>query len=119
MTKKPAFLLKVGAGGSPPTFATIAGMRVTSESRSPTRYAVCASGIFTGLAAEMRAKTNALTGLVDDYELSFENGERLRGRFLITRLDYAGDAGGERTFALALESSGPVETVNEPIRQVA
>jgi TP901-1 family phage major tail protein len=71
---------------------------------------VAASGIFTGSAAEVRVKTNALTGLVDDYELSFESGEKLRGRFLVTRLDYSGDYNGERNYALSLESSGPVVT---------
>jgi predicted secreted protein len=69
---------------------------------------VAASGIFTGSAAETRVKANALAGLVDDYELSFESGERLRGRFLVTRLDYSGDYNGERNYALSLESSGAV-----------
>jgi TP901-1 family phage major tail protein len=69
---------------------------------------VAASGIFTGSAEEIRVKANALAGLVDDYELSFESGERLRGRFLVTRLDYSGDYNGERNYALSLESSGPV-----------
>jgi TP901-1 family phage major tail protein len=69
---------------------------------------VAASGIFTGSAAELRVKTSALAGLVDDYELSFESGEKLRGRFLVTRLDYSGDYNGERNYALSLESSGPV-----------
>lgn len=32
----------------------------------------------------------------------------MTGRFLVTRLDYSGDFGGERTYTLALESSGPV-----------
>ncbi len=53
-------------------------------------------------------KSNALAGLLDDYELSFESGDTMRGRFLITRLDYAGDHNGERTYALNLESSGEV-----------
>jgi TP901-1 family phage major tail protein len=69
---------------------------------------VAASGIFTGSAEEIRVKAYALAGLVDDYELSFESGERLRGRFLVTRLDYSGDYNGERNYALSLESSGPV-----------
>jgi TP901-1 family phage major tail protein len=72
---------------------------------------VSASGIFTGSAAEVRVKTNALAGQVDDYELSFESGERLRGRFLVARLDYSGDYNGERNYALSLESSGPVVTL--------
>jgi TP901-1 family phage major tail protein len=128
--KGSAFLLKVGDGGSPPVYATVAGMRttqmsvngeavnVTSKESQGWRellsgagvrsVSVAASGIFTGSAAETRIKANALAGLLDDYELSFESGERLRGRFLLTRLDYAGDHGGERTYGLALESSGAV-----------
>jgi TP901-1 family phage major tail protein len=72
---------------------------------------VAGSGIFTGSAAEARVKTNALGGALDDYELSFESGERMRGRFLVTRLDYSGDYNGERNYTLSLESSGPVVTV--------
>jgi len=34
----------------------------------------------------------------------------MRGTFLITRLDYAGDFNGERNYTLALESSGHVVT---------
>jgi TP901-1 family phage major tail protein len=128
--KGSAFLLKIGDGATPPAYATIAGMRTTQMSvngeavnvtnkdsggwrdllsGAGTRsVSVSASGIFTGSAAETRLKANALAGALDDYELSFESGERLRGRFLVTRLDYAGDYNGERTWALSLESSGAV-----------
>jgi TP901-1 family phage major tail protein len=116
--KGSAFLLKIGDGGDPPGFATVAGLRttqlsingepvvVTSKdsggwrdllSGAGTRsVSVSAAGIFTGSAAETRLKTNALAGTIDRYELSFEGGERLHGDFLIARLDYAGDYNGER-----------------------
>jgi TP901-1 family phage major tail protein len=128
--KGSAFLLKVGDGAEPPAFATVAGMRttqmsvngesvnITSKDSGGWRellsgagvrsVSVAGSGIFTGSAAEGRLKANALAGLVDDYELSFEGGERMRGRFLVTRLDYSGDYGGERNYTLSLESSGAV-----------
>ena len=128
--KGSAFLLKVGNGAEPPVFATVAGMRttqmsvngeavnVTSKDSGGWRellsgagvrsVSVAASGIFTGSSAELRVKSNALAGETDDYELSFESGETLRGRFLVTRLDYSGDYNGERNYALSLESSGPV-----------
>jgi TP901-1 family phage major tail protein len=131
--KGSAFLLKVGNGGEPPVFATVAGMRttqmsvngeavnVTSKDSGGWRellsgagvrsISVAASGIFTGSAAEIRIKSNALAGQIDDYELSFESGEKLRGRFLVTRLDYSGDYNGERNYALSLESSGAVVTL--------
>ncbi|WP_294395418.1 phage tail tube protein [uncultured Sphingomonas sp.] len=72
---------------------------------------VAGAGVFTGSAAETRLKGNALAGTLDDYELSFEGGERMRGRFLLTRLDYSGDFNGERTYTLALESSGAVTSL--------
>ena len=128
--KGSAFLLKVGNGGTPLAYATVAGLRttqlsvngeavnVTSKDSGGWRellsgagvrsVSVAGSGIFTGSAAEVRLKGNALAGLIDDYELSFEGGERMRGRFLVTRLDYAGDYNGERTYTLSLESSGAV-----------
>ena len=128
--KGSAFLLKIGNGASPPVFTTVAGMRttqmsvngeavnVTSKDSGGWRellsgagvrsVSVSASGIFTGSAAELRLKANALSGMLDDYELSFESGERMRGRFLVARLDYSGDYNGERNYALSLESSGAV-----------
>lgn len=69
---------------------------------------VSAAGIFLGSAAENTVRARALDGTLDDYELSFEDGAKLRGRFLVQRLDYAGDFNGERSYTLQLESSGPV-----------
>ena len=128
--KGSAFLLKVGDGATPPNFTTVAGMRTTLVSiggqgvvvtnkgsggwrellsgAGVRQVSVSGAGVFTGSAAEVRLKGSALGGVLDDYQLSFESGERLQGRFLIARLDYAGDFAGERTYTLALESSGPV-----------
>ena len=69
---------------------------------------VSAAGVFTGSAAEARVKANALAGVIDDYRLTFEGGETMTGRFLVTKLEYAGDFNGERSYTLALESSGAV-----------
>jgi TP901-1 family phage major tail protein len=128
--KGSAFLLKVGDGEEPPVFTTVAGLRttqmsvngeavvITSKDSGGWRellsgagvrsVSVSGAGVFTGSAAEARIKANALAGLIDDYELSFESGDRMRGRFLVTRLDYAGDFNGERSYTLSLESSGVV-----------
>jgi len=131
--KGSAFLLKIGDGNMPAAYGTIAGLRttqlsvngeavnVTSKDSQGWRQllpgagvrsvSVSGAGIFTGSAAEMRLRDHALAGAIDDYELSFESGERLRGRFLVTRLDYAGDYNGERTYTLSLESSGAVSAL--------
>ena len=129
--KGAAFLLKIGDGALPPTYDIIAGLRTTQMSingdtvvithkqsggwrellsGAGTRsVSVSASGIFLGSDAEDRLRAHALSGSIDDYELSFEDGARMRGRFLVQRLDYAGDFNGERTYALQLESSGPIQ----------
>ena len=130
MEKGSAFLLKVGDGAVPPSFTTVAGLRttqlainadtvvVTNQGSGGWRellngagvrsVSISGSGVFTGSAAEARIKASALAGTIDDYRVSFESGETITARFLITRLDYAGDFNGERTFTLALESSGAV-----------
>jgi TP901-1 family phage major tail protein len=128
--KGSAFLLKIGDGATPPAFTTVAGLRttqlqingeavvITSKDSGGWRellsgagvrsVSVSGAGLFTGSAAEARLKANALSGRIDDYRLSFESGETMTGRFLVTRLEYAGDFNGERTYTLSLESSGAV-----------
>jgi len=128
--KGSAFLLKIGDGGAVPAFATVAGLRtthlsvngeavvVTTKDSGGWRQllsgagvrsvSVSGAGVFTGSAAETRIKGNALAGTIDDYRLSFEGGDSMTGRFLVTRLDYAGDFNGERSYTLSLESSGAV-----------
>lgn len=125
-----AFLLKIGDGTVTPTYATVAGLKTTQLSINGDAVAithkgsggwrellsgagvrsvsVAASGIFTGSSAEANVRSLALSGALQDYELSFESGERMRGKFLVTRLEYAGDFNGERNYTLALESSGQV-----------
>ncbi|HEX8432982.1 MAG TPA: phage major tail protein, TP901-1 family [Longimicrobium sp.] len=125
-----AFLLKVGDGQPTPAYATVAGMRTTQMSvngeavvvttkdsggwrqllsgAGVRSVSVSASGVFTGSAAEARVRANALSGALDDYRLTFEGGETMTGRFLVTRLDYSGDFNGERAYAVTLESSGAV-----------
>ena len=128
--KGSAFLLKVGHGAEPVVYATVAGLRTTQLSVNGEAVAITSkdsggwrellsgagvrsvsvsgAGVFTGSAAETRVKANALSGVLDDYRLAFESGETMTGRFLVTRLDYAGDFNGERSYTLSLESSGAV-----------
>lgn len=128
--KGSAFLLKVGDGQPQPAFATVAGLRttqlsingdavqVTNKGSNGWRellsgagvrsVSVSAAGVFVGSAAEARIQGSALAGTLDDYRLTFEGGESMTGRFLVSRLDYAGDYNGERSYTMSLESSGPV-----------
>ncbi|QDZ08678.1 phage major tail protein, TP901-1 family [Sphingomonas panacisoli] len=128
--KGSAFLLKVGNGATPVVYATVAGLRTTQLSINGELVAITSkdsggwrdllsgagvrsvsvsgAGVFTGSAAETRIKGSALSGALDDYRLSFESGDTMTGKFLVTRLDYAGDFNGERSYTLSLESSGAV-----------
>ncbi|WP_226018168.1 phage major tail protein, TP901-1 family [Novosphingobium sp. FKTRR1] len=128
--KGSAFLLKISDGAATPTYNTVAGLRttqltiggelvvITSKdsggwrellSGAGTRsVSVSAAGIFLGSTAEAQIRTNALAGTIAEYQLSFEDGSRLQGKFLVQRLDYAGDFNGERNYTLSLESSGAV-----------
>ncbi len=128
--KGSAFLLKIGNGATPQVYDTVAGLRTTQLSingdtvtvthkqsggwrellsGAGTRsVSVSAAGIFLGSTAENAIRAHALAGTIADYELSFEDGAKLRGAFLIQRLDYAGDFNGERNYTLQLESSGAV-----------
>ena len=128
--KGSAFLLKISDGATPPVYQTVAGLRTTQMSvtgdtvvitnkgsggwrellsgAGVRSVSVSAAGIFLGSAAETQIRANAMAGTLDDYELSFEDGAKLHGRFLIQRLDYAGDFNGERNYTVQLESSGEV-----------
>lgn len=129
--KGSAFLLKVGDDGATPSYTTVAGLRTTQMTINSDQVvitnkdsggwrellsgagvravSVTGAGVFAGSAAETRIQANAFAGRIDNYEISFESGQRLRGRFLLTRLEYSGDFNGERNYTIGLESSGRVE----------
>lgn len=131
--KGSAFLLKIANGASPAVYQTVAGLRTTQLSvtgdtvvitnkgsggwrellsgAGVRSVSVSAAGIFLGSTAESQIRAAALAGTLADYELSFEDGDKLRGQFLVQRLDYAGDFNGERNYTIQLESSGPVAAV--------
>jgi TP901-1 family phage major tail protein len=126
--KGSAFLLKIGDGAATPTFATLAGLKTTNFAINAEvvnithkgsggwrellggagirSVSVSGSGVFTNSAAELRLRSKALSGDLDEYLLSFESGETIRGKFQVSRLDYAGDYNGERSYSVTLESSG-------------
>ena len=101
-----AFLLKIGSGGASPIYATVAGMKTTQltvngdlvaitnkdsggwrellSGAGVRSVSVSGSGIFTGSSAEVQLRGLALGGGLAEYELSFESGERMQGRFLVS-----------------------------------
>lgn len=125
-----AFLLKIGDGGSPETFDVVGGMRSTSlrinnemvdvtnktsggwreilSGAGIRKISLGGSGIFTDSISEELLQTKALASSVDNYEVVFESGDKFSGAFQVTSLEFAGDYNGERTYSIALESSGVV-----------
>lgn len=125
-----AFLLKIGDGATPPNFTTIAGLRTTQLSikgetvvitnkgsggwrdllggAGVRSVSVAAAGVFMGSVAEAQIQANALSGTLAVYQLSFASGQTMTGQFLVAKLDYAGDFQNERSYTIALESSGAV-----------
>ena len=124
-------LLKIGDGGDPETFVTVAGLRArtislnartvdATDGDSAGRWrellggagvrsaAVSGQGIFrdAGSDAEIREAFFAQTArrwrlVVPDFGV-------LEGPFLVTALEYAGEHEGEASFALSLASAGEV-----------
>lgn len=128
-----AFLLRMSDGGAPEEFRTVAGLRTTQLSIATEQVvitnkgsggwrellpaggvrsvSISGAGVFTGSEAELALKSRALAGALNRFEVRFEGGERIRGSFQVTRLDYSGDFNGERTYTMSLESSGAVEAL--------
>lgn len=129
-----AFLLKIGDGGGPEAFTAVGGMRstslrinnemvdVTNKTSNGWRdilagagvrhVSLGGSGIFTDSTSEGLLQAKALASSVDNYEIVFESGDKFSGAFQVTSLEFAGDYNGERTYNIALESSGVVSFTN-------
>ena len=125
-----AFLLKISDGATPPSYQTVAGLRTTQmtvagaavtittkdsggwrdllSGGGARSISVSAAGVFMGSAAESQIRANALSGAIASYQLSFEDGAKMTGNFLVQKLEYSGDFNGERSYTIALESSGAV-----------
>ena len=131
-----AILLKIGTGASPDVFTAVGGMRsktitinnqtvdITTDDESPWRtllsdaglrsLSMSGSGIFKDDATLNRMEELALNGLFEDFQLVFENGDYFQGPFQVTRFEYAGETSGPQTYALTVESAGPVYLFRAP-----
>lgn len=124
------FLLKVGDGGNPETFATVGGLRatrftidnapvdVTTKDSAGMRellagaglqsMTISGAGVFTDTAAEETVRAKAAAGAVANYRIVAGNGDQWEGAFLITAYGRGGDYNSEETFSITLESSGAI-----------
>lgn len=128
--KGKAFLIKIGDGAGSETFSVVGGMRSTSfkinneiidathkgsegwrellPEAGIRHISLSGSGIFTNSDSEKLVQGKAMTSSIDHYEIIFESGDKFTGSFQVTSLEYSGDYNGERSYNMALESSGEV-----------
>ena len=129
------FLLKENSTGTP---ATVGGMRSTSMSINGEMVdittkdsnafvtsgndkardilqgggirsmSLSASGVFTDSAGENNLRGAAFTGGSNNYDLVFGDGSTVKGAFIVTSYERAGEYNGEETYSLTLESNGTI-----------
>jgi TP901-1 family phage major tail protein len=67
---------------------------------------ISASGVFTDSAGENNIRGAAFTGSSVNYDLVFGDESTVKGAFIITSYERAGEYNGEETFSVSLESNG-------------
>ena len=138
--KGSAFLLKDNSSGSPQTIGgmrstsmTINGETVDITNKDSATFTgssghdigrelganmgirsmtLSASGVFTDSAGENNLRGAAFTGSSVNYDLVFGDGSDVKGAFIVTSYERAGEFNGEETFSVTLESNGTVTYTN-------
>jgi len=133
--KGSSFLLKDNSTGTP---ATIGGLRSTSmsingemvdvttkdsnafvtsgndkardllEGGGIRSMSISASGVFTDSSTENILRGFAFDGAIQNYDLIFGDGSSIKGAFLITSYERAGEYNGEETYSVTLESHNTI-----------
>ncbi len=127
-------LLKVGDGATPTeSFTTVGGLRTTSfthnnqtvdatnkdsgawrellDGAGTRSVSISGSGVFTDSAAEETVRGYAMNNAINNYELTFGNGDKLSGAFQITSYQRAGSHNDAESYSVTLASAGQVSFV--------
>ncbi len=122
-------LLKLGDGGTPETFATVAGLRAktislnartvdATDADSPNAWrelmpgagvkaaSVSGSGLFKDAASDAAVRTAFFQQTADNWQVVIPDFGELEGPFLIASLEYSGRFDGEAQYAITLASAG-------------
>jgi TP901-1 family phage major tail protein len=121
-------LIQISDGTSPAAFATIGGVRsktitinnesvdVTTADEAPWRQllgdtglrsvSASGSGVFDDGAPINQCEDLAFSGALEEFLLTFENGDQIQGVFQLTSFEYGGEHTAEQTFSISLESGG-------------
>jgi TP901-1 family phage major tail protein len=124
-------LLKIGDGGEPEAFASVAGLRArtislnartvdATDSDSAGRWrelldgagvksaAVSGTGVFRDAASDALVREAFFAQAARRWRLIVPDFGAIEGPFLVAALEYAGQHDGEATYALSLASAGEV-----------
>lgn len=123
-----SILLKIGNGVSPQTFSTLGGIRsrtisinndsvdITDSDNAPWRQlmsdtglrsvSLSGSGVFKDEAAINTVENLAFSGLIEEFQVVFGNGDIIQGLFQVTSFEYAGEHTSEQTYSVSMESAG-------------
>lgn len=124
-------LIRIGDGGEPEAFISVAGIRARTISMSSAlidattaestqawrelaagagvkRAEVSGSGLFKDAPSDARIRMAYFNGETPQFQLVIPGFGTMVGPFLISELSYSGDHDGEATFAVRLVSAGLV-----------
>ena len=124
-------LLKIGDGGAPEAFTTVAGLRArtislnaktvdATDADSAGRWrellggagvksaSVSGAGVFRDAPSDAAMREAFFSQAAKNWRLIVPDFGVLQGPFLVAALEYAGDHDGEATYALTLASAGEV-----------
>ncbi len=122
-------LIKIGDGGTPESFTTIAGVRAKTialnartidgtSGESPNAWreliagagvkaaSVSGAGVFKDAASDEALRSAFFLQSARTFQLIIPDFGVLEGPFLVEALDYSGDHDGEAAFAVTLASAG-------------
>ena len=86
--------------------------RVLGSNMGIRSMSISASGVFTDSAGENNLRGAAFTGGSVNYDLVFGDGSTVKGAFIVTSYERAGEYNGEETFSITLESNGTMTYTN-------
>jgi TP901-1 family phage major tail protein len=124
-------LIKIGDGGAPEAFVTVAGIRAktislnartvdgtSGESANAWREliagagvksaSVSGAGVFKDASSDLTIQQSFLSQAAKNFQLVVPDFGTLSGPFLVEALDYSGDHDGEAAFAITLASAGAI-----------
>jgi len=123
-------LLKMGDGGAPEAFTTVAGLRARTISLNARTVdatdgdsagwrellagagaksaSVSGAGVFRDAASDALMREAFFAGEARSWRLVLPDFGALQGPFVVAALEYAGEHEGEMTYAVTLASAGPV-----------